>query len=165
MSKMPGISEIDVVIVVMTYLLYAVGLYGCFVRSGKKGWLALIPIVNWVLLLDIVRIKKRYIFLIILPLLNLVAFFWWHMCIVRACGYKGWVLILLILFMPLALLLAGFGTHPYDLEAMLKMKARVKAFCLDVLLHYIMLEASKSSTASRYWYMTRGMGNSRRKKF
>ena len=39
------------VVAILFWGLYFVGLWGCFVKSGKPGWWALIPVVNWVLML------------------------------------------------------------------------------------------------------------------
>ena len=140
----------------ISILLYYIGLCGCFVKSGKPGWWAFIPIVNWVLMLQTLCIKKRHIFWLLLfamPLIGMIPVFWWNMCMMRACGYRKGYFFLLFRAPPLAMLIAGFGKHEYDYAGMLMMKQRITYMWKDVFHGFLFWEVAKRPTWFRYWFM------------
>ena len=154
----------QLLVVILSCALYFAGLWGCFVKSGRPGWWALIPVVNWILMLHTLNIKKRYAWCLLLLAspLGLIPIFWWHMCMVRSCGYGKSFFILLFLAPPLAMLIAGYSKREYDYVGMLMMKKRVTATWAQAFRGLILFEVAKRPTWSRYWFITRGMGNNKR---
>lgn len=145
------------------FVLYLIGLWGCFVKSGRPGWWALIPVVNWVLMLHTLNIKKRYAWCLLLMVspLGLIPLFWWHMCMVRSCGYRKFFFLLLLLVPPVAMLIAGYSKREYDYAGMLAMKMRVTATWANAFRGLLLFEVAKRPAWSRYWFITRGMGGNK----
>lgn len=153
------------VVAILFWGLYFVGLWGCFVKSGKPGWWALIPVVNWVLMLHTLNIKKRYAWCLLLLIsvpIGLIPIFWWHMCMVRACGFRKLFFLLLFIAPPIALLIAAYSKREYDYVGMLMMKQRVAATWANAFRGFFLYEVAKRPSWSRYWFITRGMGGNKR---
>lgn len=53
-------------------LLMLVSMWKIFVKAGKAGWLALVPICNIVTMLEIAGMPTWYIFLMFIPIVNLI---------------------------------------------------------------------------------------------
>jgi signal peptidase I len=55
------------IILLITFLLLFIGLYGVFQKAGEKGWKALIPVYNIVIWLKILHKPWWWVFLVIIP--------------------------------------------------------------------------------------------------
>lgn len=55
------------IILLITFILLFVGLYGVFQKAGEKGWKALIPVYNIVIWLKILHKPWWWVFLVIIP--------------------------------------------------------------------------------------------------
>lgn len=50
----------------------AIASWKVFTKAGKEGWAVLIPFYNWIVLLDIVNRPRWWIFLLLIPVVNIV---------------------------------------------------------------------------------------------
>lgn len=55
------------IILLITFILLFIGLYGVFQKAGEKGWKALIPVYNIVIWLKILHKPWWWVFLVIIP--------------------------------------------------------------------------------------------------
>ncbi len=74
------------IILLITFVLLFVGLYGVFQKAGEKGWKALIPIYNIVIWLKIIHRPWWWVFLVIVPA---VGFYMLAVLIVITSNYFG----------------------------------------------------------------------------
>jgi hypothetical protein len=107
MSGIFGIIYLAFIIVVFA------GLWKIFVKAGKPGWAALIPIYNIVVLLEIVGKPVWWIILFLIPCVNIVFFVWVYNLLSKSFGQsEGFTIGMVILpfvFIPLL----GFGNYAY----------------------------------------------------
>jgi hypothetical protein len=99
-------------------LVTLAGLWAVFVKAGKPGWAAIVPIYNLVVLLEITKQPLWFLILCFVPVVNLVIGLMIYMELAKAFGQgPGFGLgILLVPFVFLPML--GFGAYRYlDTEA------------------------------------------------
>ncbi len=101
--------SIEVVIVV----LMIIALWKIFEKAGKPGWASLIPIYNTIVLLDIVGKPWWWIFLLIIPVVNIIFAIIVIHGLSKSFGLNGWftlgLLFLGIIFYPIL----AFGDYRY----------------------------------------------------
>ena len=79
-----GVSAIFVLPVTLVILFEIIVIWKMFKKAGKKGWYALIPIYNIIVLLEIAGFKWYYIFGYLLgeiPTVGIYAFFLWRIIV------------------------------------------------------------------------------------
>ena len=98
------------------YVLMAVGLWKLFEKAGQPAWAAIVPILNFVVLLKIVGRPWWWIILGIIPLVNLIV--WVIVSIDTAKSYgKGTGYGIGIAFLPFVFLpMLGFSDAQYQYE-------------------------------------------------
>jgi hypothetical protein len=84
-----------------------------FTKAGKPGWAALIPIYNFVVLLELVGRPLWFIVLFFIPFLNIIALILVMMDLAASFGKDMIYAVLLILFTPIMFLVLGFGDAQY----------------------------------------------------
>ena len=94
-------------------ILLLVSAWKIFVKAGKPGWAAIIPIYNLVVYLQIVNRPIWWIVLMLIPVVNVVVWIVLTNDLAKAFGKGvGWTLGMLFLgfvFYPIL----GFGSDPY----------------------------------------------------
>ncbi len=89
------------------------GFWKIFVKAGKPGWAAIIPIYNIIVLLEIVGKPVWWIILLLIPCVNLIFAVWMYNLLSKSFGQnEGFTIGLLFLpfiFFPLL----GFGNYRY----------------------------------------------------
>lgn len=99
---------------IVYYVIYAITMWKVFVKAGYPGILALIPIVNWVVLVKIAGMSGWFALLYLIPLVNIV--FAIVVAIKEGANFgKGGVFsfFLLWLFPFIGHLIIGFGSAQY----------------------------------------------------
>ncbi len=95
-------------------ILLIASMWGVFAKAGKPGWAALIPIYNLVVLLEIVGKPWWWLFLMVLPVLNIVFSVWTYNLLSKSFGksegFTVGLLLLSIIFMPIL----AFGDAKYQ---------------------------------------------------
>jgi len=90
-----------------------VGMWRTFEKAGKPGWAAIIPIYNFIVLLEIVGKPLWWIILIIIPVVNIVIAI--MLCHQLSLSFgQGIGMTLLLIFLPfIGWLMLGFGDARY----------------------------------------------------
>lgn len=94
-------------------VLYIVGLWKIFVKAGKPGWAAIIPIYNWIILLEIIGRPQWWVLLLFIPGVNIVMLIIMMIDLARSFGRGGGYVIGLILLPFIFLPMLGFSSAQY----------------------------------------------------
>ena len=94
-------------------ILMIAGMWKIFVKAGKPGWAAIVPIYNLVVLLEIVGKPIWWIILMLIPLVNLIVYIIILIELAKRFG-KGIGFALGLLFLPFIFFpVLGFGSAQY----------------------------------------------------
>jgi len=103
---------IVIVYLVILFLLVA-SLYKIFEKAGKPGWAVIVPVYGFIVLLDIINKPWWWLFLMIIPLVNLIFIFIIYHRLSRSFG-KGTGFTIGLLLMPIVFYpILGFGSAQY----------------------------------------------------
>jgi len=98
-------------------LLIVASMWKIFVKAGKPGWAALIPIYNFIVLLEIAGKPAWWIILLIVPVVNFVILIVLSIALAKkfgkGVGYGLGLAFLGVIFYPML----GFGDAQYDPNA------------------------------------------------
>lgn len=90
------------------------GMWKVFVKAGKPGWAAIIPIYNIIVLLEIVGKPLWWLVLLLIPLVNIVVLILVSMDLAVCFGKsKGWGVGLLVILPFVGYPMLGFGDPTY----------------------------------------------------
>jgi hypothetical protein len=98
---------------IVAILLCFAGMWGIFRKAGKPGWAAIIPIYNWVVLMDVIGKSRWWVLLLFIPCVNLVAWAFVSVELAKVFSKDTGFLLGLIFFGPMFLPLLGFGDAKY----------------------------------------------------
>ncbi|GAA4330755.1 hypothetical protein GCM10023149_36160 [Mucilaginibacter gynuensis] len=97
----------------ITYVIYVIGLWKVFEKAGKPGWAAIVPIYNAIVLLEIVGKPIWWLILLLVPCVNIVIAVWVINLLSKSFGQsEGFtigILLLGFIFIPIL----GFGNYQY----------------------------------------------------
>lgn len=95
------------------FAVVIVGMWKTFEKAGKPGWAAIIPIYNFIVLLEIVGKPLWWIVLMFIPVVNIIIAI--MLCHQLALSFgQGIGMTLLLIFLPfIAWLMLGFGDARY----------------------------------------------------
>lgn len=85
-----------------------------FTKAGKPGWACIVPIYNFIVLLEIVGRPLWWIILMFIPLANIIASIVISIDLAEAFGQGGGFAAGLILLAPVFWLILGFGSATYQ---------------------------------------------------
>ena len=109
-----GILAIFVVFYIAIIVLIIASIWTIFTKAGKPGWAAIIPIYNIIVLLEIVGKPWWWIFLWIIPYLNLIWIIWTYNMLSKSFGksegYTVGLIFLGFIFVPML----AFGDAQYE---------------------------------------------------
>ena len=104
---------IGIIYIAVIALLIA-SMWAVFAKAGKPGWAALIPIYNLIILLEIVGKPWWWLFLMVIPLVNVVFAIWVYNLLSKSFGksegFTVGLLLLSFIFFPIL----GFGDAQYQ---------------------------------------------------
>lgn len=93
-------------------LVYA-GLWKIFVKAGKPGWAAIVPIYNIIVLIEIVGKPTIWVLWLLIPCVNIVFAVWLYNLLSKSFGktegYTVGMILLPFVFIPML----GFGDAKY----------------------------------------------------
>lgn len=105
-----GVLLIPIIIVAVISI---VGQWKVFTKAGKPGWACIIPIYNLIVLLEIVGKPTWWVFLFLIPCVNIIFLIWATNLLSKSFGQsEGFTIGLLLLgfiFWPIL----GFGNYKY----------------------------------------------------
>jgi hypothetical protein len=109
-----GIGVLLFVVYIAFLVLMIASLWKVFDKAGQKGWTAIIPILNTLVLLKVVHKELWWIILFIIPCVSIVAWVIVAFSLARAfdkgSGFGLGLVILPFIFFPIL----GFGSAQYD---------------------------------------------------
>jgi Family of unknown function (DUF5684) len=98
-------------------LLIVASMWKIFVKAGKPGWAAIIPIYNFVVLLEIAGKPAWWVILLIVPVVNFIILIVLSIALAKkfgkGTGYGLGLAFLGVIFYPML----GFGDAQYDPNA------------------------------------------------
>lgn len=108
-----GIGAFGIIINLVFLVLIFGSMWKLFEKAGKPGWAAIIPIYNFIVLIEIVGKPTIWILYLLIPCVNIVFFIWLTNLLAKSFGksegYTVGLIIVPIVFYPLL----GFGDAPY----------------------------------------------------
>ena len=108
-----GCGCVGVVIYFAVIVLVIIGLWKVFVKAGKPGWGAIVPIYNMILVCEITGRPVWWVVLMLIPLVNIVVLIIVFMDLAKAFGkdaaYGLGLAFLPFIFFPML----GFGSAQY----------------------------------------------------
>ena len=109
-----GLSTTTLIICLLIAVFYVYVMWRIFEKAGKPGWAAIIPIYNAIVILQIAGKPVWWIFLYLIPLLNIVIAVIVTVAFARNFGKSGWFAIGLILFGFIFYPILAFGDAQYQ---------------------------------------------------
>lgn len=107
-------SGSDVVSIVLA-IISLIATWIIFEKAGVRGWGVLIPIYNVYLVVKVSGNSGWWVWLLLVPLLNIAIAFWIALGLAKAFGRSGlFGFFLLFLLTPLGLCILAFGSSRYQ---------------------------------------------------
>lgn len=94
-------------------LVALVSMWKVYTKAGKPGWAVLIPIYNVMVLLEIVGRPVWWIFLVLIPLVNVVVIVMLAFDLARSFGKESGFGLGLVFFNFIFMMILGFGSAEY----------------------------------------------------
>jgi hypothetical protein len=97
----------------IVYVITVIGMWKIFEKAGKPGWAAIIPVYNYIVMLEIVGKPIWWIFLILFPCTSLIFGIWTLNLISKSFGQSEGFTIGLVLLPFIFYPVLGFGNYQY----------------------------------------------------
>lgn len=97
----------------IVYVITVTGMWKTFEKAGKPGWAAIIPVYNYIVMLEIVGKPIWWIFLILFPCTSLIFGIWTLNLISKSFGQSEGFTIGLVLLPFIFYPVLGFGSYQY----------------------------------------------------
>jgi hypothetical protein len=110
---MEELGIVGVIIYLGIVVLMIASLWKIFVKAGKPGWAAIIPIYNIIVLLEIVGKPVWWIILFMIPFINIIFLIWTVNLLSKSFGKDEGFTIGLILLGIVFYPILGFGSAQY----------------------------------------------------
>ena len=106
-------SPVSIIVSIGLTVLMIVAMWKIFKKAGEPGWAAIIPIYDVWVLFKITWGSGAYMFLMLIPIANIVFAIMTSIKLARAFGRGGGFAAGLILLEPIFLLILAFGSAQY----------------------------------------------------
>jgi hypothetical protein len=111
-----GGSVLSLIVMLAIAAIAIVAHWKIFTKAGQKGWTSIIPILNILVLMKIVKRPLWWVVLLLIPIVNVVILVIVLIDLAKAFGHGiGFALGLIFLGFIFSLIL-GFGSSTYQLE-------------------------------------------------
>jgi len=108
-----GQEIILIFIVLLIFLLPIIAMWKLFEKANKPGWAVIIPIYNIIVFMEIIGKPWWWLFLWLIPYLNIIWIIWsWNLMVKsfgKSEGFTIGVILLGMIFIPIL----GFGDSEY----------------------------------------------------
>ncbi len=101
-------------IVFLFYVVRGICLWGIFKKAGKMPWIGLIPIINFIILLDITEKPKGWIIGLFFPLLNYILYFYIYIELAKKFDKNAWFGVGMVLLPFIFLPVLAFGDAQFQ---------------------------------------------------
>lgn len=109
-----SIGAIGIAIYVIVVVLLIASMWKIFTKAGKPGWASIIPIYNFIVLLEIIGKPMWWLVMFLIPGVNLVFMIWMINLLSKSFGknegFTIGMIILPFIFYPVL----GFGSAQYQ---------------------------------------------------
>lgn len=102
------------IVYLAVFVIIIAGMWKTFQKAGKPGWAAIVPIYNFIVLLEITGKPLWWIILLLIPLVNLVIAIIIYHNVSLSFGHGGGMTALLILLPFVGWPMLGFGDSQYQ---------------------------------------------------
>ncbi len=100
-------------IVLILIVIDVVGMWKIFTKAGKPGWAAIIPIYNYIVLMEIIGKPLWWVIMLLLPCVNLVFGILVYIELAKCFGKDAFYGVLLFLFRTIMIPVLGFSDAQY----------------------------------------------------
>jgi hypothetical protein len=111
-----GLFALFFIVYIAFLVLMIASMWKIFAKAGQKGWTALIPILNIVVLVKVLHVEMWWIAVAIIPCTSFIAYFVLYFSLAKAygkgAGFGIGNILLPFIFLPIL----GFGSAQYALE-------------------------------------------------
>jgi hypothetical protein len=102
------------IVIMAIFVVFIIGIWKVFVKAGKPGWAAIVPLYNIYILLQIAGRPGWWIVLFMIPIANIVVGILVAIDIAKAFGQSAvFGVVLLFLLGGIGYLVLGFGNYRY----------------------------------------------------
>jgi len=99
--------------ILIVAVVVIIGKWKIYEKAGKPGWAAIIPIYNWIVMLEIVGKPIWWIFLFLVPCVNIVFMIWTLNLLSKSFGQSEGFTVGLVLLGVIFYPILGFGNYQY----------------------------------------------------
>jgi len=115
-AQLYQMSTTNLIITIICALILIVALWKVFVKAGRPGWAALIPIYDVYIMIKIAGLEWWYLLLLLVPLVNIYAIFKIYIEFAHKFGKSTGFGILSVFFSGICFLILAFGSAKYKGE-------------------------------------------------
>ena len=112
-SSMPEFSTGFIIVWLAMVVIMIIAEWKIYEKAGKPGWAVLIPIYNFIVMLEIIGKPWWWIFLMMIPLVNIIFLIIVLNDLSKSFGYGVGFTLGLIFLSPIFILILGFGGAKY----------------------------------------------------
>ena len=113
-AAVAGLGIVTWIAALVVCVLVIVAMWKIFTKAGEAGWKSIIPIYNYIVLLQIVGLHPALVLLCLVPFGAFVLSILIAVKLAKAFGKGTGFIIGLILVAPIFYLMLGFGNAQYD---------------------------------------------------
>jgi hypothetical protein len=108
-----GYNPMNSILFWVLMIIVIIGMWKMFEKAGKPGWASLIPIYNFIVLLEIVGKPLWWIVLMFIPIVNIIIAIWVTNLLAKSFG-KSEAFTVGLIFLPFVFYpILGFGSAQY----------------------------------------------------
>ena len=93
-------------------IVFLVGMWKTFVKAGQPGWACIVPIYNFIVMMQVAGQPLWMILGLFVPVLNFITLGWIYFNVSKRFG--GGIGTAILLFFGIGWLILGFGAAKYD---------------------------------------------------
>jgi hypothetical protein len=109
-----GYNPMNSILFWVLMIIVIIGMWKMFEKAGKPGWASLIPIYNFIVLLEIVGKPLWWIVLMFIPIVNIIIAIWVTNLLAKSFG-KSEAFTVGLIFLPFVFYpILGFGSAQYQ---------------------------------------------------
>lgn len=112
-SVVGALMAVFLIPAIIISVIIIIGMWKIFEKAGKPGWAAIIPIYNTIVLLEIVGKPIWWIFLFLIPCVNIIFVVWTYNLLSKSFGQSEGFTVGLLLLSFIFIPLLGFGNYKY----------------------------------------------------
>ena len=99
--------------IIIVQVVVIIGKWKMYEKAGKPGWAAIIPIYNWIVILEIVGKPVWWVILFLVPCVNIIFIIWTLNLLSKSYGQSEGFTVGLILLPFIFYPILGFGNSKY----------------------------------------------------